>query len=395
MPRLVHLMLAAGLWLAPAPAPADFVDEFGPGALAADPTAREGWAWQAGDGEARIQFTQADGMGRIEVDATADRRNIWWAFVRRAVSPAVDVSELARPGRELRVEARIRSSVAPRRVNLHFNHSRTTDFHSHLMEYDIPEAGTWQQISLTTRDFEVLAGDTVFVQLALMDWGGGRYQVDLDRIEVRVVEPEAAGPDHGGPLPYRPPAQAPEAFAHRLAVAADAVVDPSWPEVSFAAWSERSAAGGRPLLAVDGLRIALLRWDLAPFADCRPQGWGLLTLTTEGVYRAETGLEEFGLLRVVEILAGDPRWRRDVVTWNGFTGGRAREEVLNPQPMIDLPPATEAGGRTLVPVSPAVLQRLLSGRSLGLAIQAQGALAATFESAAGGEAGPMLHFNLE
>ena len=227
MPDTVHLMLAAGMWLAPVPGAADFVDEFGPGALAADPSARDGWAWQAGDGEARVSFTQADGAGRIEVDASADRRNIWWAFVRRAVTPAIDASELTRPDRELRVQARVRTSVAPRRVNLHFNHSRTTDFHSHLMEYDLAEAGVWQDISLTTRDFDASAGDEVFVQLALMDWGGGHYAVDIDRIEVRVVDPGVVGPDRGSPLPYRPPARPPEDFTERLPVAADAVVDPS------------------------------------------------------------------------------------------------------------------------------------------------------------------------
>jgi hypothetical protein len=394
MLRATHPVFAAWLWLIPATSPGDFIDEFGPGPLNTDPSALLGWSWHAGDGEALVDFTQAEGVGHIAVDATADRRNIWWTFIRRAVSPAIDVTELARPDRELRVEARVRANVAPRRINLHVNHSRTTDFHSHLMEYDLPEADTWQDISFTTYGFDPRQGDEVFVQLALMDWGGDRYQLDIDRIGVRVVDPGAVGPDRGTPLPYRPQAQVPGAFAHRLPVAADTIVDPSWPQVNFADWRKQGTAGGPPLLAVGGTRITLLRWDLAQFQGRRPEGWGLLTLTTEAVYRAETGLEEFGLLRVVEILAGDPTWQRETATWEGFTAAHARAEVLNPQLMIDLPPASEAGGLTLVPVSPPVLQRLLSGRSLGLAIQAQGALSATF-LAGSGAGGPELHFNLQ
>ena len=83
-----------------------------------------------------------DGYASILVDATTDRRGIWWALIKRNVSDHMDLQLLGRPDTELRIEARIRVSHAPRRVNLHLNTQRTTDFHSHLMEFDIPDTET-------------------------------------------------------------------------------------------------------------------------------------------------------------------------------------------------------------------------------------------------------------
>ncbi len=101
---------------------AEFIETFERNDPVHDPGARNGWTWVSGDGEAEITFSKQDGMGVIEVDAREDRRNIWWAFIRHAVSGHIDRAELARADRELRVEVKLRSSVAPRRVNLHFNH---------------------------------------------------------------------------------------------------------------------------------------------------------------------------------------------------------------------------------------------------------------------------------
>jgi hypothetical protein len=90
-----------------------------------------------------------EGHASIVVDARDDRRNVWWALIKHRVSQAIDVERLAQPGWELRVEARVRTSHAPRRVNLHVHTQRTTDFHSHLMEFDLPVAGVWHTISMT------------------------------------------------------------------------------------------------------------------------------------------------------------------------------------------------------------------------------------------------------
>lgn len=56
-----------------------FLEQFDSGELNHDPAAVSGWAWQTGDGEATMTFSQADGVGQIVVDARSGRRNIWWA----------------------------------------------------------------------------------------------------------------------------------------------------------------------------------------------------------------------------------------------------------------------------------------------------------------------------
>jgi hypothetical protein len=169
----------------------------------------------------------------VVVDATRDQRGIWWALIKRRVSGSLDLALLERPGYELRIEARVRTSHAPRRVNLHLNTQRTTDFHSHLMEFDLPEAGTWQTVSMTTRDFDARPGDTVFGQLALMDWGRDRYRVDVDYFKVDVVAAATAEPDVGEAVPYHPPIPDPGAFVHSVPAVAAAVVDRRHPDVNL------------------------------------------------------------------------------------------------------------------------------------------------------------------
>ena len=84
------------------------------------------------------------------MDGTTDKRGIWWALVERKVSDKMNLSLMQKPGHEFRIEARVRSSHAPRRVNLQILTQRTTDYDSHLMEYDVPDTGNWHTISMTT-----------------------------------------------------------------------------------------------------------------------------------------------------------------------------------------------------------------------------------------------------
>jgi hypothetical protein len=155
---------------AAAGANAQFLDTFDDRELSIDPSGVEGWSFFTGDGKATMDFrATGEGHAAIVVDATKDERNIWWALIKHKVSGDMDLELLGRPGWELRVEARIRTSHAPRRVNLHLNTQRTTDFHSHLIEFDIPDAESWHTISMTTHDFPVESGDTIFAQMALMD----------------------------------------------------------------------------------------------------------------------------------------------------------------------------------------------------------------------------------
>jgi len=375
-------------------ADAQFLETFDDPELRVDPSGVEGWSFFSGDGEATIDFRGSErGYASIMVDATRDRRNIWWALIKHRVSEHMDLEQLSQPGWELRVEARIRSSHAPRRVNLHLNTQRTTDFHSHLMEFDIPEPERWYTISMTTRDFPVEPGDAVRAQMALMDWGRGRFRVDVDSFKVDVVEVARVGPDLGEPLPYHPPIPDRRNFKHAILVAESAVIDLAHPDVNLGKWSVLDDRAKHPVLTVNGTMWVILRWDLGVFAGLRVADHGLLELTTHSVQRNAEEMKDFGLVRVVEILAGDPSWRRATVTVASLVQGEALEEVFNPQMIIDWPVSETPGGKTCFTISRPVLQRLIDGRTLGIAVTPLGSIDASFSTR--GIDAPQLLFNIE
>ena len=279
-PELTVLLLLAGL-LFVRPLAGQFRDDFN--VLRKDRSGAAGWGFLTGEGQAVMDLVQGPGIATVTVDATKDARNVWWAIIVRQVSGAIDLARLARPGFELRVEARVRTDTAPRRVNLSFNTQKTTDFHSHLMEYDLAEAGTWYTVSLTTRGFEAGPGDTVNAQMALMDWGRGCYRVDVDYFKVDVVEASNAGPDLGPPVPYHPPVADPASFALALPVTADLTIDLDEPGVNLDDWTIADGGGTVRVISAGGTRVALLRWDLGALAGKKVAGPGLLELTTRAL----------------------------------------------------------------------------------------------------------------
>jgi len=381
--RPVRILLVCALALAVGSrADAQFLESFDDPELSVDPNGVEGWSFFSGDGEATIDLVATeDGYASILVDATRDRRNIWWALIKHRVSEQMDLERLARPGWELRVEVRIRTGHAPRRVNLHVNTQRTTDYHSHLMEFDIPDAETWHTISMTTRDFAVEPGDTVFAQMALMDWGLGRYRVDIDSFKVDVVEVAREKPDLGDPLPYHPPIPDRSTFEHTIPVAESAVIDFANPDVNLNGWSVLEGGLRRRLLTVSGTTWVILRWDLEEaFAGRRVADRGLLEMTTRSVQRNAEEMKDFGLVRVVEILGGDPSWLRDTVTVDSLLQGEALDEVFNPQMIIDWPVTETTGAKTWFTITRPVLQRLIDGRTLGIAVTPLGSINASFST---------------
>ena len=248
----------------------------------------EDWRSFSGDGAAQISIHQGDGMALVKVDATQDKTNIWWAVANRYVSDFIDLSLLEKPGWELRVEAKIRSSHAPRRVNLSFNTQRTTDFHSHLMEYDLPETGAWKTISLTTDGFDGRPGDRISCQIALMDWGFEQYEVEIDYLKVEVVNRANTGPDLGDPIPYRPPLPALNSFTQIIPASSAITIDSAFPDNNDSGES----------LSFDPTKRALLRWDLDRLQDYRVAGPAILELTTVNVEIEPSVEEELGLLRL-------------------------------------------------------------------------------------------------
>jgi len=81
---------------------------------------------------------------------------------------------------------------------------------------------------------------------------------------------------------------------------------------------------------------------------------------------------------VAEIVGGDPSWRQETVTADGLRRGEPLERVVDPQPIIDWQVSPGDGSRTRFTISRPVLQRLIDGRALGLAIVPLGAIVATF-----------------
>lgn len=387
--RLRRLLLHVILFFVPfAHASAQFVMHFD------NHEKKQDWVTATGDGQATATFNQKDGIGSFHVDATRDTLNIWWAIARHRIT-GLDMKKLSKPEYELRVETRIRVSHAPRRVNLHVNHQRTTDFHSHLMEFDIPDTAHWHTISMTTHDFETTPGDSINAHLAMMDWGLGKYRVEFDYFRVDVVDRRASTRDLGNPMPYHPPTADPANFSEHLNAMHDATIDTEFPQRNFDRWHTRNELRSwTPTLAVGGTQFIILRWEVNELAGKKVKGSGLLELTPYSVQRSADYNKDFGMVRVCEILDGEPAWDEKNVTLERLTQGIAIEEVINTQMIIDDSVTWNKNGKMLFTISQPVLQRLIDGKTKGIAIRPLGAINATFlgkESASP----PRLHLNIE
>jgi hypothetical protein len=378
--------LLLSLALGARPAAAQFRDDF-------EGRSPVGWATLTGDGQATAELTVADGHGTLAIDATRDRDDIWWVLIKRNIAASLDQKRLARAGAEVRVEARVRVPVAPRRVHTQVNTQRTTNFHLNLREYDLPDT-LWHTIAMTTRGLDAHPGDSVFVELALTDAGIGHAALEVDYYRGDVVDTASAPPDLGEPMRYQPPPRHanPEAYGRHLRALEVATIDAAFPTVSFRGWREANEGAGDPVASVGGTTFTILRWDVRGFAGWRAVGNGVLELTTSSVRLGPDDPEEYGQVRVVEILGGDPAWERRTVTLARLTGGRALEDVLNPQMVIDSRVAGGRGARTRITISRAVLQRLLDGRTHGLLLRALGPIDAAFRVA--GADTPTLHFDV-
>lgn len=383
---------------APALASAQFFDSFdGPGV--------EGWFHAVGDGTPTMELEPHDGYLRYKVDASTDKHGVWWTFIKRDVTAHLDLKKLADPAYELRVEARVRGSHAPRRVNFMVNTQRTTNFHEHLREYELSNTTDWHTISMTTQNFDVLPGDTVYVQFCVTDWGPGEYAVDIDYYRADVVRKDRAGPDKGEPLIYHPPVPDLDTFSHHLPVSHDSVISTQYPNVNFNDWhvKEQSGASAR-VLTVSAAEWIVLRWDFEGLRRRKVNGAGVLELTTHslaigGRYADGFGKdlgEEFGKARVIEILAGDPVWDQETVTYESLVGQANYEDVFNTQMIIDLELASEPGKKAYFTLPRPVVQRLIDGTTKGLLIRPLGALSGSvFASEQAGDLGPRLHFTID
>jgi hypothetical protein len=266
---------------------AQFLDSF-------DNKKIEGWFFFTGDGAATIDFIQMDGYARIFVDATKDKYNVWWAVIKRDVSDYLDLSKLKDPSFELRVEAKVHIGSAPRRINMMVNTQRTTNFHEHLMEFDIPDTSGWFTVSMTTKNFDAVPGDTVYVQLNVTDWGLGKYYVDLDYYRADVVDVNIVEPDKGEPVPYHPSIPDLSTFSHHLDVNDDGLINLDFPDVNFNDFHVKEPEGYAQILTVNANQWAILRWDFELYKNFKINGAGLLELTTYSILKGGDYITTYG-----------------------------------------------------------------------------------------------------
>jgi hypothetical protein len=354
-----------------------------------------GWSAFSGDGEAEIKLVQNRGHATLYVDATRDRRNIWWAVIRHRVE-SINTARLIRPGFELRVEAKLKVSHAPRRINLHFNHQRTTDYHSHLKEYDIPDTTNWHTVSMTTGNFDVQIDDSIYVQMALMDWGNKKYRVDIDYIKVDVVERAKTEADLGNPLTYHPPIRSIDAFSEHIEIQHDATIDAVYQDYNFNQWRDYEIEDNY-LLSVGHQQTVILRTDFAAYRDKGIEGGGLLEMRLFRLQRAPQYKKDFGMFRLVEVLGGKTNWQQEDICYQKFLDGDLPEFVFNGQMVIDVDPAKFKDNTIFFTISEPVMQRLVAGKTRGLALFPLGAVKASFFASESKKASfrPKLHFNLK
>jgi hypothetical protein len=174
------------------------------------------------------------------------------------------------------------------------------------------------------------------------------------------------------------------------------MIDCEYPDVNLNEWSCRDETGRTILLTVSGTRLVILRWDLSAFAGKKVVRSGLLELTTYALQRSPEYVKDFGMVRISEITGGDPEWNQNEVTYNRLRRRRPLTSVLNEQMIIDVDVSEGRGGTTLATISNPVLQRMIDGRTLGLAIRPLGAVTASFYSMENqrGRFSAKLHLNL-
>jgi len=352
-----------------------------------------GWYAAKGDGDVLFRQRIAEGSVSLVIDPLHEKRNIWYAFAHQDIAEHLDLEQLGQPGYELRMEARVMPSHAPRRINMYLFAAYPG---GHLREFDLAEADTWHTISMTTRDFVAPPGGRVMAQVSLMDWGNTDvYELKVDYITVDVVKADESHEQFGEPLEYRPPLKEASHYAASIVPSDDAIVDAAFPAETLGGWENQSKSDSSSVLQVDQTKTILLRWDFSEFAGKRVTEAGQLELSTESLFRRKSSPKDFGEIRFQEIRDSAGAWDEATVTYDSFLGGQAIDEVVVSQCIIDTEVNAQAGGKTVVTISRPVLQRLVDGTSAGIAITPLGLISASFHDRQHPTLAPRLRFNVE
>ena len=379
------------LTLFTAHATAQYRVDFNQGYKGFEPNNLPGWTTRTGDGNIIFRQKFEEGSAVLIIDARKDKNNIWYAFMHQSVSEYIDFNKLLLPEYELRMEARVKPSHAPRRINMYLS---SLDAGGYLREFDLDKANEWHTISMVTSGFNFDPEKPLMTQVSLMDWGiSDIFELHVDYIKVDVVNVNDEHIQYGLPLEYHPTLLEASAYEEEI-IAKTNLIDKSFPDEVVNPWITIENGNSVSLLQVDQSKIILLNWDLEKFKGKLVDGAGQLELSTYGLFRRNNNPKDFGLIRFCEIQNSDNS-PGNVLTYNSFTGNRGLHELVVSQCIYDSEVNSEKEGKTIVTISQPVMQRLINGESSGIAILPLGLITAVFYDENNIDLGPALRFNVE
>ncbi len=352
----------------------------------------DGWRTVTGDGDIDFRQRFDEGSVVLNIDARKDKRNVWYAFMHQSISDVIDLKKLLLPDYELRMEARVKSSHAPRRINMYLS---SLDAGGFLREFDLNKADEWQTISMVTSGFDFNPDKPLMTQISLMDWGFDIYELYIDYIQVDLVKVGEDYKQFGLPLIYRPPIKETSYYSEEIIPSKNAIIDASFLDESLHPWLDENAIEKFPVLQVDQSKTILLKWDFSKYKGKQIAEAGQLEITTNSIYRRKDNPKDFGEIRFLEIIAQTENWSEESVTQNSFLKDNPFYEIICSQCIIDSPVNPGKGQKTIVTISQPVLQRLIEGKSHGIAIKPLGLISASFYDRSNIGLAAKLRFNIK
>ncbi len=350
-----------------------------------------GWRTITGDGNIIFRQKVEGGSAVLNVDSRMDKRNIWYAFMHQSISDVIDMDKLSLPEFELRMEARVKPSHAPRRINMYLSSLDTGGF---LREFDLEKANEWYLISMVTDGYSFDPEKPLMTQISMMDWGvSDIYELHIDYIQVDLVNINDNHIQHGLPLEYHEVLKS-SSYQEEI-IANTNLIDKSFPDEVITPWLTVDGNDSISVLQVDQSKIILLNWDLTKFKGKHVKGTGQLELSTQALLRRKDSPKDFGMIRLCEIMNTNTNWKNDSLTYNRFKGNRELHKLIVSQCIVDSKVQPVKEGKTIVNISQPVLQRLIDGRTNGIAILPLGLISAAFFDSSNGQLAPVLRFNSE
>lgn len=383
---LIHLLLP---FISHAQYRVDFNEEY----QGFEPNNLKGWTTRTGDGNIIFRQKTEEGSVSLIVDPLKEKRNVWYAFMHQSISDFIDFKKLKQPEYELRMEAKVMASHAPRRINMYLS---SLDAGGYLREFDLGKANEWYTISMVTSGFDFDPKEPLMTQVSMMDWGNTDiYELKVDYIKVDLVKVDEKQEQYGEPLVYRPVLKDATSYKNEVVPSGNASIDAMFPDEVLSMWKDETSEKTTSVVQVDQSKTILLKWDLSEFKGKKVTEAGQLEISTDALFRKEKSPKDFGEIRLSEILGVVEDWDGKTVTYNSFLGDNEFEEVVVSQCIADTKVSSEKGGKTIISISKPVLQRLIDGESNGIAIKPLGLISASFYDNQHPELAPKLRFTIE